>query len=250
MLRNKEEKLEGVPFGTPFLMSVIIFTMVKAITKYIKDKPYFAQIAKDGVWESAFKINLTNPDFKDAKLQLYLMRKPFQNLDAELFFKDSDEEVYVLGLTFNKKLLTQSSMEFITNIITLAKEFINFEDLINDLDATLIGKQYLFKGEPDLIRIGIVNHWFSVGPILLWQKGWKKEINNIILQERLSVKPEVVRTNLNYQGMSFIFNMNNSSPGVRHWIKSPCSKKMNGEWMLDEKKIIHYLKDWSNFEEI
>ena len=118
------------------------------------------------------------------------------------------------------------------------------------LDTTLVGKQYLFKGEPDLIRIGIVDYWFSVGPILLWQKGWKKEIDNIILQERLSVKPEVVKTSLNYQGMSFIFNLNNSSPGMRYWIKSPCSKKVGDEWILDNDKIIHYLKDWENFKEV
>lgn len=49
------------------------------------------------------------------------------------------------------------------------------------MDSVLIGKPYLFQDEPDLIRIGIINHWFSVGPILLWQKGWKKEINKCLL---------------------------------------------------------------------
>ncbi|OGK18063.1 hypothetical protein A2866_02950 [Candidatus Roizmanbacteria bacterium RIFCSPHIGHO2_01_FULL_39_8] len=223
--------------------------MIKSIAKYIKDKPYLAQVAKDGLWEKAFTINLIDPDFEEEKFQLYLEKNPFKNLDIELFFKNGDE-IYILGISFNNNLYVSSVSDFIIILIQYGKKFRGFENLISNLDSKLVGESYLLQGEPDLIRIGIVNHWFSVGPILLWQKGWKKEINHDILQERFSTKPEVSKTNLNYQGMSFIFNLNNSTPGVRHWIKSPCSKKIENEWVLENGKIIHYLKDWTNFKEI
>lgn len=90
--------------------------MIKQISNYIREKPYLVQAAKDGFWEKAFKMNLADSDFKKERLLVYLEKEPFKSLDIELFFKN-DDEVYILGLSFNNDLLVHSTLDFLTSVI-------------------------------------------------------------------------------------------------------------------------------------
>ncbi len=218
------------------------------IAKNITKPLYLLQIAKDDVWEETWNIDLTESKPTDQRIDEYLNKREFKNVAIELCFKESKEKVYILGLVFNEGLLAKTPKEFLQIIVNEAFVYKDFNSLIANLDQKLIGKKYLLEETPDLIRIGIINHWFSVGPCLIWQKGEKKEISRQLLEEKLKTKPEVIKTNLNYQGLSFIFNSKNDSPGFRHWIKSPCSKYENGFWQLDQDIILHYLRDWQDFK--
>lgn len=50
---------------------------------------------------------------------------------------------------------------------------------------------------------GIFNHWFSVGPVDLWKAG--DQISERAIRERITVRPEVEKTNLAYEALLFKF---------------------------------------------
>ncbi len=220
--------------------------MDKAVAKSISTPPFLLQVAKDGDWEHAWSFEPLK-GVSNAELVNYLGQSSFKTVAVETFFKNSNGEIYVLGLDYNDHLLIDGELSFIKAVIRESAEYENFSSYIQKLDDKLVGQHYLMTGDPDLIRIGIVNYWFSIGPCLIWQKGWSKVITKGLLDERLKVKPEIVSTRLNYQGMSFVFNTEDRSPGLCHWMKSPCAKFNDGVWTLDQDMILDYLHNWQEF---
>jgi hypothetical protein len=216
------------------------------VSKYITNPPFALQISKDDKWEEAWIIDISKSQPTENELEEYLKKNETENIAIEILFKDEADQVYILGLFFNNHLLTKTTKEFLLTVLTEAYEFQDYLTLLSNLDQKLIGHKYLLESEPDIIRIGIVNHWFSVGPVMVWQQGLEKEISEGLLNERLNIKPEVVKTDLNYQGMSFIFDLEEKE--ICHIMKAPCSKYEDGFWKLDNKLILHYLKDWQGFK--
>jgi hypothetical protein len=222
--------------------------MISQISEEIKQKPFLLQIAKDDIWENVWSIDLSKGFPNRKEINKYLDKNKFKTIALEIIFKNSKNNLFVLGLVFNSFLKTKTPTDFLEKIINEINNFSNFQNFIFKLNQVLLGQKYILCGTPDLIRLGIFNHWFSVGPMLLWKKGWEKQINDKFFEERFSTKPAVVETKLNHQGMSFIYNPQNRFPGFRHWIKSPCSKFENGKWILDKTMIKKYLHDWQDFK--
>ena len=96
-----------------------------------------------------------------------------------------------------------------------------------------------------MVRIGIVNYWFSVGIVLIWERGNPKTLNLNDLGKYLATKPEVNETQLNYQGVSFIYKDNEFD--LYHWIKPQCGIKSNGNFVVDKNKVLSLFKTWFNF---
>jgi hypothetical protein len=222
--------------------------MVQKIAKYISQKPFLIQIAKDNVWEKTWNIKPFESLPDEGAIISYLNESVYKNVAIEALFKDDRDKVYILGLVHNHHLKAKTPQDFIKIFISETAQFVDFVNFIGNLDSKIIGQQFLLQGEPDLIRIGIVNHWFSVGPCDVWVNGEPKEISHDLLGKKLSLKPEVTKTNLNYQGMAFLFNFQEKEPGLRHWMKSPCSNYANEFWKLDEQMIFKYLEDWQDFK--
>lgn len=217
------------------------------VAQYITSRPFLLQIAKDEIWEKTWNIDLSKAIPRKEDIKQYLDKPPYKNVAIEALFKSNDG-VCILGLIFNNHLLTTNVEDFLNIFVRESLNFTNFENFIRNLDKSYVGRKYLLNGEPDLIRIGVVNHWFSVGPCLIWKKGEAKDISQDILSEKLLKHPNVAETKLNYQGMSFVFNINESKPGLCHWIKSPCSRYNNGLWTLNCNMVIKYLTEWQGFE--
>lgn len=224
--------------------------MVQKIAKYISRKPFLIQITKDNIWEEHEIWNIKPFDVlpDENAIISYLNKKAFKNVGIEALFKDDKDRVYILGLVYNCHLITKTPLDFLKIFISETARFVDYATFISNLDSKIIGQQFFLQGEPDLIRVGIVNHWFSIGPCDVWTKGEIKEMSHDLLEKKLSLKPEVVKTNLNYQGMAFLFNLKENEPGLRHWMKSPCSNYENGFWKLDEQLIFKYLHDWQDFK--
>lgn len=221
--------------------------MIDAVAQYIKSKPTSIQIAKDGKWEDAWIVDVTKVEPSLSDIKYYLSGSVYKEISVEAVFEEAGDGDYILGLTFNNHLHVKTAESFLQMFISACLHFNTFHLFIDVLNRQVIGQNVLLTGDPDLIRIGIVNHWFSVGPCLVWQKGWSKEMSKAKLEERLQTKPEVIETKLNYQGMSFIFNVSGITPGLCHWMKSPCSRKGNGIWRLDRTMILDYLHSWQSF---
>lgn len=220
---------------------------INKITKTIRTSPYLIQIAKDEVWEKTWNIDLLNTIPNKEEIKKYLDESEYKSVAVEALFA-SDNGVCILGLIFNNHLLIKTAVDFIDVFVKESSNFQDFEKYLDKLNKAFVGSNYLLNGEPDLIRIGIVNHWFSVGPCLIWQKGQVTKMSNEKLEELLETKPEIINTKLNYQGTSFVFNTNEVSPGLCHWIKSPCSRYKDGTWILDKQMILKYLEQWQGVD--
>lgn len=221
--------------------------MIDQITNDIKSKPYLIQIAKDDVWEKTWDID-PSKDLPDAQaIDDYLAQSPFEFVSIEAVFNEGNDKQYIFGIDDMEGLKTSTPKQFIQVFIDAVAKYEDFAGFIRTLNRQLIDDQSFLIGDADLIRIGIVNHWFSIGPCVVWEKGWPKTITTKILEERLDKKPDVKETNLNYQGMSFLFHKDTATMVPAHWIKSPCSKKENDVWKLDTQIILQYLHAWQNF---
>lgn len=221
--------------------------MIDEVANSIKSKPTSIQIAKDGKWEDAWIVDVTKVEPSPSDIKDYLARSVYKDIAVEAVFEGAGGEHYILGLTFNNNLRVKTAESFLQSFISSCVQYDAFPSFIDRLNQQVIGQNVLMTGDPDLIRIGIVNHWFSVGPCLVWEKDWPKEMSKKKLEERLQTKPAVIETALNYQGMSFIFNVEGKEPGLCHWMKSPCSLKENGLWRLDRTMILNYLHSWQGF---
>lgn len=221
--------------------------MIDRVAKNIKSKPRTIQVAKDGKWEQAWIIEISQGSPSRTDIQGYLNREVYKDVSIEVVFDEPQGQHFILGLTYNDHLHVKTAEEFLGVFTDACIRYVSFQSFIEKLNRQVVERDGLLAGSPDLIRIGIVNHWFTVGPCLVWQKGWPKEMSTAQLDQRLQTKPEVIETILNYQGMSFIFNIKGDAPGLCHWMKSPCSVKEGDLWRLDRAMILRYLHDWQDF---
>lgn len=217
------------------------------VSRYLTKAPTTLQIAKDGKWEESWIIPTMQglPSLQEVKS--YLEKEPFQTLELELIFQES-KGTYIFGIDHSSRLLTSKPTDFLKVIFQLITKYRDFKNFIKAMDSDLIGSQYLLRQEPDVIRIGVVNHWFTIGPCQIWEKGKEKRMTENKLKMLLSKNPKVISTQLNYQGLSFVSGLNDSLSGVCHWIKSPCSYVKDGIWTLDTDMILNYLNEWEGFE--
>jgi hypothetical protein len=221
--------------------------MRTTVAQYITKPPVAVQLCKDDKWEEAWIIQTSQKPPSKLALESYLQRNTTDNIAIELVFQEAEEKVYILGLFFNNHLIPKTAEDFLRMIMQEAWRDQDFTTLLTHLDQKLVGQTILLTEEPDMIRLGVVNHWFSVGPCLIWEKGWSKDISPQMLDQRLQANPQVMETDLNYQGLSFIFNLEEKQPGLCHLMKAPCSLKAKNIWNVDPMLVLKYLQDWQNF---
>jgi hypothetical protein len=209
---------------------------VKFISTTIAAKPYAIQIAADNNWDSCLILPLGEKMDPYLSAQGFLRKGEHKVLSIEVLFTDKEGLTTIFGATYNKNLNCGSEEVFLKSVINEAETFSSFRAFISHLDKALCGgKGVLLEGKPDLVRVGIVNHWFSVGPCQIWEKAKDKVIDKQKISALLDSRPEVAQTNLNFHGVSFIFNQNEFS--FYHWIKPQCGTKHNGYYIINKEQI-------------
>ena len=143
--------------------------MRDVVSNFIKSKPILIQVAKDGVWENTWNIDLSKSVPEEVEIEQYLKRSVYKDVAVEVVFQEAPDVFYILGMTFNSHLKTRTANDFLQVFINEVINYSDFKDFVDHLDQRIVGQEFLLTGIPDLIRIGIVNHWFSVGPWLVWQ---------------------------------------------------------------------------------
>lgn len=209
-----------------------------------KGAPYLIQFAKNGEYENAWKISLLDsspPTYKEVKN--YVSKGDFETLAVEFFWhgsqKDTDDVITVL---YNDTLQVNEEF-FVKRMLQGFYESLDFSELVDFIDKHIIGFQFLFKIPMDFARVGVVDFWFSEGPIDIWQRG--NEINKEELLRKLETNPKVLKSTKNYQAMARIFNFEGNRPGPYHIIHSVCTKKNGKTWELDKEKLYKDLVDFT-----
>lgn len=199
------------------------------------------QFAKDGKYEESWIINRDEDKPKTQEIKRYVDQDKYERLIVEFIWNpDDDSQRYVLTVILNEHCVVKDREEFISICLDILYEAADFATAIKELNERVVGKEFLFQVPVELVRLGIFNNWFSVGPIDLWNTG--EELNKDEVIAKIKARPEVERSSLNYQGLAFIYNFSGKKSGPYHILKTPCCKKEGDEWVLVGELVWENLK--------
>lgn len=207
----------------------------------ITSKPDVIQFAKDRKYENSWIILSTESRPSEKIIKDYLHRDKFDTLIVEYIWNSQDDNKrFVLTLFLDKKCRLQDPEQFINISLDLFYGYQKLEAFIQIINNKIIGSDYLFLSPADSVNLSIFNHWFSVGPIELWNKGDIYNFEKII--SKIRSRSNIEKTSLNYQGLLFRFNTNGGLNGPYYGIKTPCCNKIGNEWVIDFTKIDQWMR--------
>lgn len=223
--------------------------MIGYLNKQINTNPNFFQIAKDNKWEECWTIDLSKLIPSSEKISNFLSNDNYSFLAVEYQW-NQPEGTYVLHIGYSKCMKIQSHERFITHMLSLAYNYKNFAQLIEQIDTEVIGREYLFKQSLELVRVGIFNHWFSTNPVDIWRTGDSRNLDFAKLKEKFVGHENLIQTDLNFQAMAlaYSYDFENMQFGVRHALKVPSAKKIGKGWNIDYELMLKFLKELENFE--
>ena len=121
----------------------------------------FWQVAGDGQWEKAFKIETA--DSVDA----WLGQAP-DDVAVEAFFSDDQSRFFFIGVRLTALSPVEKSrfLKYVSHQILPGS---SFETAQEKMSAAL-GGAVLFDGQPDLLELGVEGLWKSSGAYTVWDK--------------------------------------------------------------------------------
>lgn len=210
------------------------------LLKEIHSKPDTIQFAKDRKYEEAWIIHRDNAVLDEKLIKEYLA-SDFQTLIVEFIWNSEiTEKQFVLTIFYDEKFCLPGKFEFILNSLILFSNYTTFEKFIEDFDREIIGHKYLLQHPVEAVKMSIFNYWVSSSPVDLWDKNEKFDFS--LVETRLAQRPDMVSTELNFQGLLFMFNKDSDHLGPYYGLKTPCCHKVDNKWTVDLKLI----EKWMN----
>lgn len=211
------------------------------LQEIIVTRPDVIQFAKDRKYEEAWIIDLSNPQPTESQIKQYLEREKFNIIIVEYIWNSKDDDNrFVLTLFLDEHCELKNSNDFVSISFDLFYHYSDFSGFLSRLDAEVVGSKYLLLNQPDAINLGVFNHWLSVGPVDLWQEGEVYKPDEV--GAKITARPDISRTVLNYQGLLFRFNSRGNHNGPYYGIKTPCCHKINDGWVIDFEKVDNWIK--------
>ena len=216
-------------------------TIKERLSQIIISQPDIIQFAKDRKFEESWIINLKQERPSREQIDQYLSKEKFGTMIVEYVWESkNDEKRFIMTLFLDKKCQLQNPKEFIEICLSNFYQYANFGQLIDDFNLKVVGHSYLFDEFVESVNLGIFNHWLSVGPVDLWNQ--KEIYNKKYIIDKVKLRPEIERSQLNYQGLFFRFNIQGKLNGPYFGIKTPCCKKISDEWIIDFDTIDYWMK--------
>ncbi len=217
--------------------------MSKAISliKNIKSPAETIQFAKDGKYEEAWIIQIDDKCPSLHQIQDYLKKESYEKIAVEFIWnQDDDAKRFVLTVIHSDKTALETSINYIQSCLNIFFAKTSAFQMIDQYDHQIIEKSCLLQKPVQHIRLGVFNHWFSVGPIEIWDQG--EEINLSTILDKINNRKNVKSSKLNYQGLAFIYNFDGKEAGPYHVLKTPCCKKTTDSWIVDNQLVRYYVK--------
>jgi hypothetical protein len=242
----RNSRLQVASANKPYLFDLEqTNTLRDALAKVITSSPDVVQFAKDRKYEEAWIIERSAARPSIEECRKYLGREPFKVLIVEYVWNSAvDAKRFVLSLFQDERVAMRDPGEFVKTCLDLFYSRFDFSTFMTALDTKVIGRPYLLRYPAESASIGIFNHWFSVGPVDLWKAG--EQISERGTRERITARPEVEKTNLNYQALLFKFNESGKYDGPYYGFKTPCCKRTEGLWLVDVPTTIRWMKVMSS----
>ncbi len=215
--------------------------ILQQISQSIQQPAGVIQFAKDGKYEEAWIISLDQNKPPSQEINKYLQKDRYQKLIVEYIWnQDVDEHRYVLTVIHDHGCKQKDDYQFIQTNLDIFYDKLNFQNTISRIDQQIIGHDFLLRQPVQRVRLGVFNHWFSVGPIELWDQG--DNLRRKDVEAKINARPEVKKSKLNYQGLAFIYNFDGSLPGPYHVLKTPTCHKLGEQWVVDVDLIYQNMK--------
>jgi hypothetical protein len=155
-------------------------------------------------------------------------------LDLEIFYKLADNRRVIFGLQYHKSFKHAIKPQIFIDV--LAQLLPRVMKLPFNKGAQLLGlglngdPDTFFQKPPEEIAVGIVNHWFSVGPCKVWEAG-EPTLTKETLAKKLKNHKLLKKNTLNFINLEHYF----TAPTI-HWlgveVSYPCK---NGDYSIDEQ---------------
>ncbi|MBU1110159.1 hypothetical protein KKB83_00890 [Patescibacteria group bacterium] len=214
--------------------------ILNLLTSQITEPARIIQFAKDGKYEEAWIINLSQNRPVAEEVEHYIDEGNYKELIVEYIWKpDVNDSRYVLTV-FHDNCLEKDKYKFISICLDCFYNKLEFQQLIDEIDQGIVGGPFLLRQPVQRVRLGVFNYWFSLGPIELWDKGDK--LDKEVVTKHIKTRPDIERSKLNYQGLAFIYNFDRSLPGPYHVLKTPCCVRHNNEWVVDIDLVYNNMK--------
>ena len=221
--------------------------LIERIESLIASPPLFIQLAKEGVWERAWKLHLSEGPPSETWLKSYA-RGGEDDIAVEVFFRCTEGRELYFGLRHSRKLKPGlDPVYFLTAFFRGVFEFqeTTFSTMVNGIVRELSGDPpALFAGDPDHIDIGVVNYWKSAGSCTVWRKEAPKVFREKDLVHMLAGQNKsLLRNRLHYLGLEFKY-----LGSLPHWISFEASEKRGSEFFLSVPLVMEKLKTLLDFQ--
>lgn len=215
--------------------------LLSDLAKVIVSKPDIIQFAKDRKYEEAWIIPLKVGRPTEQEISAYLNKDQYELMIVEYIWNSEiDDKRFVLTVFFDSNCELQDHKIFINLCLDMFFNYDNFISFVELFDQKIIGRAYLFRSLAEVCNMSIFNHWLSVGPVDLWQKGELYDRENI--KQKISSRPEIETSRLNYQGLLFRFNISLKENGPIYGLKTPCCKKDKDKWRVDYELVDEWMR--------
>ncbi|MBP9758852.1 hypothetical protein KBD45_04085 [Candidatus Dojkabacteria bacterium] len=210
------------------------------LSQNITTKPDVIQFAKDRKFEEAWIIPFDNVVPTEEIINQYLAKEPYQVLIVEYIWDSKrDEKRFVLTVFKDGTCKLKNDFEFMNICLNQFFNYQGFDKLIDTLNQKIVGSEAILNLPLEAINLGIFNYWLSTRPIDIWEMG--EEYNKDDMLSKLQARPEIINTNLNYQGLQFRFNLKGDFPGPYYGFKTPCCHKVDGVWKVDFEVVDYWI---------
>lgn len=192
--------------------------------------PDTIQFAKDRKYEEAwiFKTDEEQPGV--AEIEKYLS-DGYETLIVEFIWNNEVSEKRFVLTIFNDYHKRINDFELIINSFSFATHYSTFSNFIKDLDEAIVGREYFLTHEVDAVKMSIFNFWLSSSPIDVWDRSEQFDLD--LIDERIRARSDIMKTDLNYQGLLFMFNKDYTKGGPYYGLKTPCCHKNGKFWEVD-----------------
>lgn len=216
--------------------------LLDILAPHLQNSPDSLQFAKDRKYEESWIISLSESRPTNKEIASYINRDDYDLIIVEYIWnsKDADKR-FVLTVFLDDKCKLKDPVRFVSYNLDLFYQYPDFIKFIKAFNYKVIGYDYLFQHSIEAVNIGIFNHWLSVGPLDLWEKGQPYEKSTI--EAIINSRSEIKESFLSYQGLFFRFNIDGNHPGPHYGIKTPCCTQFDNKWIVDFNKVHYWMSN-------
>lgn len=178
------------------------------ILDLIVTKPIYIQMAKNGQWDTAWKILLPNDKPSKSDIKNFLDDSP-ERLAFELFYETVDGRKFLFGSYFSDSFVIKDMTEFLCGIFSIVfnKNLKKISNIIRDTSKLCTDSNDMyFQGQPNELVLGVLDSWRFYKPCTLWKNECLSKSISSIDEKQLAKFPHLMKNSDNSSLLEFVWS--------------------------------------------